>query len=563
MSYLLEILGRGLIPELSAAFQPMLGDGDARFTCELEEAHRRDPSDLAIVKALADRRLADRAYARAEALYRSLCAAAPENLAARIGLACALDGQGRTREALGSLREARALAPDDAAILFGIGYCCERTEAIDDAIAAYEEVVEIAPEQRNAHERLAAIAMHADDAATAIHHYEYLCWSEPGDLPAALSLATLYARAERHADAVRKYEYVVSLNPGRWEPPDDLAAIYEERGEFGKAAGILEDLSHQQPDKADLHVRLGDLLHQLEQHDRALCEYLEAWTLNPDHMEVAVKIGTVYLHRGECAEAARWFGRALEVNDQTVHALLGLAVCQMALGEVCEAEASLQGAAAAEPSSDALFSQIARLQLKVAAAREREAHLTSQGLLGASADITTPGEPESLRMVEPVIRAQAERLEQELDEHPDHADLHYRLGILRRQLGDLDGAIEAFRRALAINPRYVKALNRLGLALRDRGADDEAEEMFQEALRVVPDEIHLHYHLGLLFSDRNRFASAVEHFQRACDLCPDEVEFHAHLALALQNMGLIDRATAVWETLMALPARTSVGPSPG
>ena len=59
MSYLLEILGRGLLAELAAAFRGMLRDDGHYSTAELEQAVAGSPDDGSACRRLAIRRLAD------------------------------------------------------------------------------------------------------------------------------------------------------------------------------------------------------------------------------------------------------------------------------------------------------------------------------------------------------------------------------------------------------------------------------------------------------------------------------------------------------------------------
>lgn len=586
MSYLLEILGKGLVADLQSALGDCVDEDDPRSTDELIAAAQAPDAERATRHLLAARLLGDRQLARARSAYLGLVEQDASDVLAHIGLACALDELGITEQALDQLNFCRGVAPPDARLLFAVGMCCERLGRLDDAAHAYEDALDVCGDLRNTHERLAAIALRQGDVDNAIAHYEYLCWCDPGDHSAALSLANLYVRAKRWTDAVRKYEFVLSLEPDHWEVYDDLALVYEQAGDVDKAIAVLGELAREQPEKPEFHVRLGDLYLRKRDHERSLAEYVEAWELNHDHIEVTVKLGTSYLRRGDCVEAAQWFSRAVEINDQTVSALVGLGVARHALGQHDEAEKAFQSAAAAEPNSTVLFSEVARLQLKVIAAEQRDAalgewaaHVNADlgGVLGEGLGEKTLGAAAAkaggsfegvlggglggtaLKSVNAMVQAQVDHLRQQIDEYPDHADLHYRLGVLLRHLSDTQGAIAGFREALAINPRYLKALNALGIALREIGSDDEARALFERGLSIDADEADLHYQLGLLFADRERFESAVEHFQRASDLCPNEIEFHAHLALTLQNMGLLDRAASVWQTLMAVAPRSRKG----
>src|SRR3990172_407901 len=97
MSYLLEILGRGLLAELAAAFRGLLHDDGQASTKDLEAAVQRDPTSVACHRRLAVRMLADRQYGRARAGFLDALALDPTDRVAHVGLACTLDELGQTR----------------------------------------------------------------------------------------------------------------------------------------------------------------------------------------------------------------------------------------------------------------------------------------------------------------------------------------------------------------------------------------------------------------------------------------------------------------------------------
>ena len=55
-----------------------------------------------------------------------------------------------------------------------------------------------------------------------------------------------------------------------------------------------------------------------------------------------------------------------------------------------------------------------------------------------------------------------------------------------RDADDLEGAIEQYRRTLALEPAYLDALINLGLALQRLGRLDEALDSLTAAVRLAP-----------------------------------------------------------------------------
>ncbi len=549
MSYLLEILGRGLLAELAAAFRKTLRD-DAQFSTHVLEARvESNPSDLGHHRALGIRYLTESQYARASSAFEKALAVDRTDRVSQVGAACALDELGMTAAATERLRLLLRAGMDDAPTWFALGFCCEKLGELDEAIAAYQTALTLPPPLRNACERLAAIHLKRDEWDQAIQQYEHLCVCEPDDLPAGLTLANLLFHAKRFKEAVQQYEHVIAIEPDNWEARDELAAAYIEEGRYDEAVDVLTDLIERRPECADPHVQLGDLCTKLGRHEHALASYTQAVELNPDYLEANVKVGVTHLRGGLYKEAAQAFNRAVEINDRLVNAYVGLSVAQQALGKEDEAKQSLQIASGLEPNGTVLFGELARLQLKVTAAEQNERYLSPKAVT-----LSPNGPPEP--KVSDVVGQQIANLRSALRRHPNHADVHYRLGLLLRFDKDLVGAIASFRRAVAINPQYLKALTRLALALYEAGRPHEARDVLQQALDMDPKSVELHYELGLMFAAQGEFSRALDSFEYAAAKQPATLDHVANVALALQNMGLIDRAEAAWCTLCEVARET-------
>ncbi len=563
MSYLLEILGRGLVSELTAAFRERLDDDGRIATADLKAAAQavgRSPlaergKGARCWTALGRRHLANRDYAAARDAFGAAQTIDPDDADAHVGLACACDALGEGDRATQQLLAAQARAPRDPLVQFALGFCYEKADRTADAVAAYHAALEVAPQLRNAHERLAAIFLQRDDLDRAIEHYEHLCWCEPGDVPALLSLANLYVQTGRYEDAVRRYQFALTIEPDNWEARDDLVSAYEQAGLLREAIDELVRIIQTKPAFADNHLRLGDLYVKIGVVERAVEQFGRALELSPDYLEATVKLGTAHLRNGSYLDAAQCFSRAVEINDRLLTAYVGLGVAQHESGSRDEALASFELAASVEPNSTLLFSEMARLQLKASVNRQAQRFL-SVSALADQASVVAAGTPagEGPSTVSDLVEEQIRRLRSAVERRPNHADLHYRLGLLLRHRGQLDEAIRSFHRAVEINPNYAKALIKLGLAYHAAGRVDEAVSTLRRALQLRPDDARLHYELGLMFSDRQEFALAVERFESAVRHEPGNVDFQANLALALQSMGMLDRSASAWRTLAELTA---------
>lgn len=549
MAYLLEILGRGLLAELSAAFRDRLADDSESDTRTLESLIQKRPNSAEVnfrcgVRALREQRVVD-----AERFFCHALEFEPAHVDALVGSACARDETGRLSDAIERLRDAAALVPDDPAVLFALGFCLEKSGATDESESIYNRTIDAAPQLRNAHERLAAIHMRRGDVKRAIDRYEHLCWCEPGDIDFTLALANAYLTAGMHEKAIQRFQFALTLDPDNWELRNDVVSAYQQAGRLDDAIARMQHMIAEQPGFADNHLRLGDLFAQAGDSAKALSEYNHAVNINPDYLEALIKIGATLLREGRFTESAQSFNRAVELNDRLLIAYVGLGVAQLEIGKREDAMASIEMAAGVEPNSSLLFSEMARLQLKASAGRQVEKYVDPPSVEVQSAGAATAD----------MIDEQIERHRSAIEKHPNYADLHYRLGLLLRSRGDLSAAIDSFESAVAINPNYVKALIKLGIAYHERDQHDLAIAQFKKAVSADPRIVDLYYQLGLIFADRGQFSLAVEQFEHAIRLAPENIELHANLALCLQDMGLIDRADACWKMLCEIAPLTEKG----
>lgn len=98
-------------------------------------------------------------------------------------------------------------------------------------------------------------------------------------------------------------------------------------------------------------------------------------------------------------------------------------------------------------------------------------------------------------------------LERALELAPGFAPAHLARADALRGLGQLDPAIEAYRRAIALQP-FAPALNKLGCLLRVLRRGEEAQSCYRKALDLAPDYATARVNLATLQIDMGRFESA-------------------------------------------------------
>ncbi len=120
-----------------------------------------------------------------------------------------------------------------------------------------------------------------------------------------------------------------------------------------------------------------------------------------------------------------------------------------------------------------------------------------------------------------------------LEIKPDFAEAHNNLGNVLRSIGRLDDAMASYRRALEIKPDFAEAYSNLGVTFHDLGRLAEAEANYRWALEIKPDYALAHYNLGNTLQDLSRLADADASYRCALQIKPDFADAHSSLIFIL------------------------------
>lgn len=535
MSYLLQILGRGLLGRAADAFEHQLAAGSEDIT-DLEARRKLTPTSYDLAMRLGSAYLHDARISDAQRVFTDALHMQTPPQTAQLGLACVKQELGAYDEALHFLHHAAEQDERDPAIRFSMGLCHEQAGRFSEADRAYREAVRLCPQLRNAHERRAALALAQGDLEGALAAYEALRDLEPGDLNVLLTVATLHLNLRDIDAAIDGYQRAVLIEPESSGDGPTLPHNYDDNEELTQAIADTEQLIAQYPGVTEFHVHLGDLFVQCGNDQGAIAAYHAALELHPNLLEATVKLGTQHMRRARFDLAARQFNQAVDLNDRLLLAFCGLAVAQLesANGDA-EANASFDLAASLLPNSVLLFAETNRLQIR------------GEGLpcgLRLHADETTEHEL--------LLREAVRRHQQALTEMPNNAELHYHIGVLVQHLGNLQHAARSYAQATTIHPKFVSARLKLALALRELPEESDWKQPAQGALWLCDDDLEPHYQLALLFARPLEFEERLASFGPVQDNPHADGEFRQNLRLALQGVGMVDAAGAAWQSLEEL-----------
>lgn len=149
-----------------------------------------------------------------------------------------------------------------------------------------------------------------------------------------------------------------------------------------------------------------------------------------------------------------------------------------------------------------------------------------------------------------------------LQDHPDFADVHNRMGLCLAMLGRHVEALAAFREAIRLAPTYAEAHLNRGIVLTELGRHEEAQAAFNESSRLdtrdgtafpshVGNQIAVtHAKLGDLYLVADRPALAAEQYRAALEVRPRFLDVRTKLAEALMEMGEVEGALSELDSVL-------------
>lgn len=122
------------------------------------------------------------------------------------------------------------------------------------------------------------------------------------------------------------------------------------------------------------------------------------------------------------------------------------------------------------------------------------------------------------------------------------------------QGGQLASAEQAYRHVLALDPRQADAWLGLGMIARQSGARDAAVDALQRAVTLAPQQAEFRMQLAWALQEHGRMADAAGQWHSACRDRPDDAVCWESLGIVLQALGHSDEALAAYARAESLQA---------
>ncbi|MDR0767237.1 MAG: tetratricopeptide repeat protein [Methanosarcinales archaeon] len=407
---------------------------------------------------------------------------------------------GQLDSALESIEKALKYGPENAEYLYTKGFILYRKKRLNEAISWFDTALDL------------------DPFFFAAADYKCLCLMTLGIYDELiLSCREYIDRFEdftEHAPAEAEYNERGGELFGKdsemikkediWHLYSYLSFSYMKLGAFRQAEEILKKELDFDYEKSRVYYYLGLVQNALGKYEQAVSSYLLSLENEPDFTAARINLGSVYAKRAE-AELKKAGRITVEVNDLFKKSLSAFEIIL-----------------AAEPENLSILYQVGKIYLELGDLSDAE------------------------KAFNDVLR---------LD--PGFVPVYEYLAKMKFNAGDYEAALSFLSDAQVKDPFNYEIMNLTGVIYSKKGDNEFALKCLTRAEMLDPVCPKAHYNKALIFMKEERFLEAVAALSQIQETDAEEngisyAKVLSFYGTALQNIGKVDEALAVFEQLLKM-----------
>jgi tetratricopeptide (TPR) repeat protein len=348
----------------------------------------------------------------------------------------------------------------------------------------------------------------------------------------------------------------------------------------------LQPLVSKTPRNATLHYNLGRAYmatSDSQNLDQARMHFQEAVKLEPRYIPAKLALAELQMAHGENAPAVQTAEEIIKADPTNLLAHLLRSNGLMRMGEIQKAREEVTTTLKMYPKSNDVVFQLGQLEYIEKNYKQSEAAFQAliqagdaRGLPGVMETKVAQGQwDEAIQAAQTQLKQSPDRSDYRLslakiyfragkyadssaqyqmliDKNPKVADLYVRLGESRENANDLNGAIEAFKKAKQLDPTNHLPVLELALVYNRAGRDEEARKTYEEVIKLQPDNVEALNNLAYLKADDGvDLDQALAYAQRAQQKRPNDPNVIDTLALIYIRKNLTDDSVRMLRDLVS------------
>jgi tetratricopeptide (TPR) repeat protein len=264
---------------------------------------------------------------------------------------------------------------------------------------------------------------------------------------------------------------------------------------------------------------LGGTLRMLNRHEEALSAYRQAVAVKADYVPAHREIGRLLQSAGDYKGAIDAFSKALHYipNDYSLLCEIGATYSQA--GNFQQAESFFIKAVHINPADAQTNYNMAVVKLELKKYNEAISFAKTA-----------------------------------VDNSPSNAVYIYTLGLACESAGhdkaSKDAAITAYKKAAALDPKYIRPRINLGNIYISTGNLNEAASYLNEVYGIEPNNFEVNNNLGAVYARQENWTYSIIHYERALSAKPNDTTVRLNLSRAYAGAGDFEKAQNAYQTLL-------------
>lgn len=477
----------------------------------------------------------------------------------------------RYGEAVQLLEQAVKADPDDAQLLALLGTAYMQGGDPGKGSETLARAVELDPNQAALRTQLALGRLASGDAGAATSELQAAVDLGQDLVQADVLLVLTHLQAARYDEARRAIDALEGRMPASAVPANLRGLVLLAQKDFTGADAAFAEALARDPKFVVAHINRARAALAAGRPEQAEAHYQGALAVEPTHLGALLGLAALAEQRNDAAGIDAWLTRARAAQPTALQPTLLLAqralragdglralslvnevpaesarapavlllrgMAQLATGDSASAARTLQAAVDAQPASIEARFQLGRAQL--AGGDLEAARATFSGAVALDAPKRLP----LLRAAQVEVELRAKDPGQALAlakaaqrDFPAVAELVDLEAAAARALGDQAGAIDAARRALALQPTTQRAATHAQNLLA-AGKRSEAVAVLREWLAAHPDDVANRTFLALLLHQDGDRAGAMAAYEQVLAVSPANVQVLNNLAVLYEEAG--------------------------
>ncbi len=206
-------------------------------------------------------------------------------------------------------------------------------------------------------------AFQKNDLKTASLFLNELIEQNPNATEGFFLLANVFHVRGELGKAIKAFQRVLELDPAHTDASISLSVIFNDIGRYEEAKSIFEKANNQvkstsQQGLADPHLNrkfslkhyeIAEMYASYGRMDESLFEYNKAASLDPDNLEIRIKIAKAYTKKGFTSKAFEELKRLKNEHPGYMPVRIALGLLYYGNGNIIEAQAEWQNVLSREP----------------------------------------------------------------------------------------------------------------------------------------------------------------------------------------------------------------------